>query len=130
MLLAASLSLLAVSIGAYALMLDRLLTEPPGLRTGIVGTPGRVFALDGLQSLGSGLAVAGVWLSSGLWPTAGVCVFALAVRTLIRSRIKAKAAAKIKAEVRQNWHVDGAPPPPEESVEEVVRQLLRGRMEN
>jgi hypothetical protein len=97
--LAASLVLLAFSIGLFAFILDRLLREAPELRAHIVGTWGRIFFLSTVRLVTSGAAYAGVWYSAGPWVAAAVYVCAWAARTVIRDRIRKSAMKKLVAEL-------------------------------
>jgi hypothetical protein len=89
-MLAASLVLLAFSIGLYAFMVDRLLRIGPPVRARIVGTPFRIFMLGNIRFITSGVAYAGVWYAAGPWAAAAVYVSAWAVRTVIRAKIRGK----------------------------------------
>jgi hypothetical protein len=98
-MLAASLVLLAFSIGLYAFMVDRLLRIGPPVRARIVGTPLRIFMLGNVRFITSGAAYAGVWYSTGPWAAAAVYVTAWAVRTVIRDRIRKKWTENLVAEM-------------------------------
>ena len=98
-MLVASLALLALSIGLFAFMVDRLLRVGPPVRARIVGTPFRIFLLSNVRFITSGAAYAGVWYSAGPWVAVAIYMSAWAVRTFIRTKIRGSATENLVAEL-------------------------------